>query len=925
MNIEKHLILVKNEDKTEQIEYCQRDSGKWRVIYKNNGTEYFYNYSNIVWYSDPKTIDHETFVVYEFDQPLSGIVKILDFGEYKRILFKSGYKKVYSYSQIIIEETCLTNSKAYNCFEYLKKLADHTSIKGEDDVSFLSKQYSRLSTISPRSVLATYIEKKPLKKQSMGIQPIFPFGFNISQKSATEKALIEQISVIEGPPGTGKTQTILNIIANAIINNKTVAVVSNNNSATANVFEKLHKYGVDFIAAYLGNSDNKAKFFDEQKNTYPEMNSWILQYSDYQSIKAELSQAQHKLNEMLEYKNKLASLKHQLSGIQTEFEYFGKYYIETNGKPLKLHSIFKVNSDKVISIMLDYQLKIDKGIISFADKLYNLFVYGIVNFSVYNNSPEEVISFLQKSYYVKKIEELKSQIDALSNKLESYNFDNAMKEYSEASMKLFKTKLLEKYGVGGERIVFSEDVLWKNFDSFIKEYPVILSTTHSLRKCASENYLFDYVIIDEASQVDLVTGALTLSCAKNAIIVGDMKQLPNVITSEVEKETKLIFESFKLESAYSYGDNSLLSSIINLFTDIPKTLLKEHYRCHPKIIGFCNQKFYNNELVILTNEQENDKPLILYKTAKGKHARGNFNQRQIDVIFEEIIPQQNIDDSKKSVGIISPYRLQTNELKKTIGTRNIEADTVHKYQGREKDVVILTTVSNEVAVNDFVDDPNLINVAVSRAVDKLIVVVSDGSEGWKGTNIGDLVRYIQYNNFEIIESQIYSVFDLLYSSYSEKLIDIMKNSKKVSAHKSENLMNMVIEKVLSEAEFQNLDRVMHQPLKMLIKDPIKLDDDECKYAMNILTHTDFVIFNKLDKMPVLVVEVDGYAYHANNPRQLERDKIKDNILHKYSIPILRIRTNESGEENKLRQKLLDVMSVNSKSEVDLDGVCSYTK
>lgn len=545
-----------------------------------------------------------------------------------------------------------------------------------------------------------------------------------------------------------------------------------------------------------------------------------------------------------------------------------------------------------------------------------MFVYGIFNFAFYKNTPEEVISFLQKTYYDKKIKELKSQIDELSSKLENYNFKNAMKEYSETSMKLFKAELAKKYGASAERTIFSDDALWKNFDSFIKEYPVILSTTHSLRSCSSENYLFDYVIIDEASQVDLVTGVLALSCAKNAVIVGDMKQLPNVITSEVAKETKQIFESFQLESAYSYADNSLLSSIINLYDGIPKTLLKEHYRCHPKIIGFCNQKFYNNQLIILTNEQEDDKPLILYKTAKGKHARGNINQRQIDVVFEEIIPQQNLDDTEQSVGIISPYRLQTNELKKAIGNRNIEADTVHKYQGREKDVIILTTVANEVSVNDFVDDPNLINVAVSRAVDKLIVVVSDGGENWKGTNIGDLVRYIQYNNFEIIESQIYSVFDLLYRSYSENLLNILKNSKKVSEYKSENLVNTVIEKVLSEAEFQSLDRVMHQPLKMLIKDPSKLNDDECNYAMNILTHTDFVIFNNLDKMPVLVVEVDGYAYHANNPKQLERDKMKDSILQKYNIPILRIKTNESSEERKLRQKLMEVLTIKDLAQIE---------
>ena len=110
-------------------------------------------------------------------------------------------------------------------------------------------------------------------------------------------------------------------------------------------------------------------------------------------------------------------------------------------------------------------------------------------------------------------------------------------------------------------------------------------------------------------------------------------------------------------------------------------------------------------------------------------------------------------------------------------------------------------------------------------------------------------------SFEIINSSIYSVFDLLYHSYSERLFAIMKNRKNVSVYESENLMNAVIEKVLNLPEFQNLDRIMHQPLKMLIRNPEELEDNECRFAMNVLTHTDFVIFNKLDKMPVLVVEV----------------------------------------------------------------------
>lgn len=177
-------------------------------------------------------------------------------------------------------------------------------------------------------------------------------------------------------------------------------------------------------------------------------------------------------------------------------------------------------------------------------------------------------------------------------------------------------------------------------------------------------------------------------------------------------------------------------------------------------MAFCNQKFYNNELIILTEENGRDKPLIAYKTAQANHAREKYNQRQIvDVILKEVIPKQIGSFKADSVGIVSTYRMKSEKLKDAIGNRNIEIDTVHKYQGREKEIIIITTVVNE--VNDFVNNPNLINVAVSPAIDKLIVVVSDNVKN-EGSHIYDFVRYIDYNNFAVINSSIYSVFDVLY-------------------------------------------------------------------------------------------------------------------------------------------------------------------
>jgi superfamily I DNA and/or RNA helicase len=188
-----------------------------------------------------------------------------------------------------------------------------------------------------------------------------------------------------------------------------------------------------------------------------------------------------------------------------------------------------------------------------------------------------------------------------------------MNEYSEISAQLFRSKLAEQYA-NQTRKTYEIDDLWRNSEEFIKDYPMILSTTYSLRSSLSKDVMYDYVIVDESSQVDLCTGALALSCARKAVIVGDLKQLPNVVDSKAANTTDAIFAKYDLPEAYRYKKHSLLSSVTIMFPEAPSTLLREHYRCHPKIIEFCNKKFYDGQLIILTETKTECNPLILYKT-----------------------------------------------------------------------------------------------------------------------------------------------------------------------------------------------------------------------------------------------------------------------------------------------------------------------
>ena len=118
----------------------------------------------------------------------------------------------------------------------------------------------------------------------------------------------------------------------------------------------------------------------------------------------------------------------------------------------------------------------------------------------------------------------------------------------------------------------------------------------------------------------------------------------------------------------------------------------------------------------------------------------------------------------------------------------------------------LSSVDN--IITDFVDDPHMLNVAVSRAIHSLTVVTSQDPRNDR-TNYGDLTRYIEYNNFAVIQSQVYSVFDLLYQGYAEQRKAYLRKRKRISEYDSENLMYSVIQEILSDKLFSSIGCAVH--------------------------------------------------------------------------------------------------------------------
>lgn len=897
--------LEKKDDKqmfiTEQVESIQQSkSGGWLIRFRSSPRIFQYNKVRLLYLTQPEVINLEEKGLYINNIRIANIAEILRFSmrqsNFYRITYTNGFTENLLGKNVYITRTPI-DKQGGSTWDYLKKLAEETGLCDEEENNILSKGYNLIDLKRDNVPLSQFLgDKTTLKTHSKPKQVYFPFGCNASQKAAVEAALTNQVSIIQGPPGTGKTQTILNIIANLLLEDKSILVVSNNNSAVENVAEKLEREGLEFLVAQLGNSENKGEFIRKQIPYYPDMKSWELEEPSV--IKRLAKEKLQIVSQMFDDQTELAKLKTEYNALITEKKYNDQFNIRIikDGDWLKNKpSVKLMELLNVCQLMVEQSKKPSLWL-----SLKWSFILGFPTLSLLRKDLSGFIAILENAYYEARKSEIEKDLDAITTRLHYNNLESSVKELTSSSLQLLKHKMVKRY-VGGNRSVFTIKDLRLKAQKFLKEYPIVLSSTYKSNTNIGPDYVFDYVIMDEASQIDIKTGALALSCAMNAVIVGDDKQLPNVVNQEEALILNAIKATYNVDNRYNAVTHSFLKSCLEIFKEAPMTLLREHYRCHPKIIEFCNQQFYDGELISMTTDSGEDNVLQVVRTVKGNHARGHFNQREIDVIIEEVLPKY-ID--KGSLGIITPYREQAQAINKIL--KQDIASTVHKYQGRECDTIIMSMVDNNPTA--FSDDANLFNVAISRAKTHLCVV-TNGNDMSEDSNLSQLLSYIQYNNFEVKESKLRSIFDLLYQQYTAERLAYQAKHAQISDYFSENLVYDALNKVLNEMGKNNFSVVCHYPLAKLIDDYSLLNEDERAFVENPLSHVDFLIYNSITKLPLFTVEVDGWGFHKDRFVQKSRDELKDAILTKYNLTPYRISTTDTITEEVLKKMILDKRGV----------------
>ena len=783
---------------------------------------------------------------------------------------------------------------AIRVLNYLFSMAGlkELDIPGDDDGSTISlaDKYRRM-LVRKDSLLSSYLSgRTPLPSSIIGGKPvIFPFGCNRSQHLAVRNAMEYPLSTIQGPPGTGKTQTILNIIANLILRDKTVEVVSNNNSAVSNVGEKLEKAGLGFIVAALGNSGNKKAFIEGQTGSIPDyVPGWLLPQQQRLKLSAATERIEKRLEAMFRMDIELHETLTALNDIRFQREDFER---SNPPPPHRRRLPLFLSSDRILREKA--RLAVGRPRAPVVEK-----VAGIMRTVAGLPGGENAETLLDGLYYAVKESELERVRRRDERRLRLFGFSTALDRLRDQSMLLLKDAVARKY-IGSRRSaalrrdVFTQDDIRNASSAFLIQYPVVLSTTFSSASNVNAGAPFDCVIMDESSQVDIAAGALALSVADRAVIVGDLKQLPNVVTRKDHEKSAAIAAAFRIQDIYDVTRHSFLESVMGTLR-VPGVTLREHYRCHPLIIEFCNRAFYDGELVVMTKGEFTDDAMELLTTVKGNHQRGKHNVRQVEEI-EANIGRWRGEGEHSSIGIIAPYNEQIERL--AMALPGEEVATVHKFQGREKDVIVFSTVNNE--PNEFTDDPHLLNVAVSRAMRKFVLVAPEGtpSDG----NIKALEEFIRYYRGGETKGKVRSVFDLLYEGYTEERLRFLREHGEISDELSENLCYGVIKDALARRGEQDRYNIVNQyPLRYVVDlDGDGFTDEEKEYGRRSGTHLDFLLFTRLGRRPVLAIEVDGVAFHKADSVQGKRDRLKDAIMAKAGIPLLRASTDAAGLEEKI--------------------------
>jgi superfamily I DNA and/or RNA helicase len=267
-------------------------------------------------------------------------------------------------------------------------------------------------------------------------------------------------------------------------------------------------------------------------------------------------------------------------------------------------------------------------------------------------------------------------------------------------------------------------------ESILNAAPILCATTTGLDNDIIGRRAFDLLVIDEACQATEPGCWIPLLRASRVVLAGDHYQLPPTVLSR--------------EAARQGFGVSLLERLVEMHGERVTRRLDVQYRMHEAIMGFSSHEFYDGELIAdatvaghrlcdlpgVRAEPFTEQPVQFIDTAGAGYdeeiepdGESRLNPQEAVLVARKVHALLQTGVSASDVAVIAPYAAQVRRLRELLPVAGLEIDSVDGFQGREKEVVVLSLVrSNREDEIGFLADVRRLNVALTRARRKLLVI-----------------------------------------------------------------------------------------------------------------------------------------------------------------------------------------------------------
>jgi len=613
------------------------------------------------------------------------------------------------------------------------------------------------------TALGSWINGQWINRQNTGAptvdehQPLLEvWPLNSEQRQAVRQALANPMTVITGPPGTGKSQVVASILVNAAWQSKTVLFSSKNNKAVDVVETRVNSRGPRPILLRLGNTEHLGRIAQHLLNLLAMRPTPSDQYCEEKTAHARRAGEAQSLDSTIE---NLIDLRNDVDHLEQEVEQLRQDVGEDifrHGRTVKRQELEQCA--QLMQAAIDGANQAEQSFMTrlvwpwLRNRRVNHRARACEDFRElsqqiglrvpkadtttddawvhYRNQLKErvkqfqtLITYCEKLADLTKspsLEELSRQRTLLTEKL-SENSTRLWEAWLRIQPEERQKQLLCDFVALLNMIVGANEEnppvyqLYRRIASLLRQMAPLLpcwavTSLSANNRVPFEPAFFDLLIIDESSQCDIASVLPLLYRARRVVIIGDPNQLRHVTTLPGKKDLQLLSKYALARDflGWAYATNSLFDIAIRLCTSEDIVMLRDHHRSHADIIGFSNEQFYEGRLRVATRydtlkSPPRDGPAVRWVHISGRTARRDnesaSNVKEAHAVVEEIVclVRQRYCGN---LGVVSPFRAQANLIRELVVKKGLAgplvegllSETVHKFQGDERDIIIFSPV-----------------------------------------------------------------------------------------------------------------------------------------------------------------------------------------------------------------------------------------